>query len=129
MIGSALTMRSPSTTIRRRRTPCVAGCWGPMLSTMSAVARPPAPRPTVSSCWPGSPLVVVTRSVCRIPRFAHLLAGVGEMWTGCSLSGFRQSLLAEVGDVGLEGLQERGEPELEGVVGAALGVALRGQGH
>src|SRR6478609_4802808 len=42
-------MRSPSTTSRSRSTPWVAGCWGPMLSTMSAVARPPAPMPTVSS--------------------------------------------------------------------------------
>src|SRR6478672_7232053 len=49
MIGSALTMRSPSTSIRSRRTPWVAGCCGPMLSTMSAVARLPAPTPTVSS--------------------------------------------------------------------------------
>src|SRR5690349_5561850 len=48
-IGSALTMRSPSITIRSRRTPWVAGCCGPMLSTMSAVARLPAPTPTVSS--------------------------------------------------------------------------------
>src|SRR6185312_3815064 len=45
-------MRSPSTTIRSRRTPCVAGCWGPMLSTMSDVASPPAPTPTVSSTRP-----------------------------------------------------------------------------
>src|SRR5580765_4657366 len=58
-------MRSPSTTIRSRRTPWVAGCCGPMLSTMSAVARPPAPMPTVSSRRPS---VVVTPSVCRMPR-------------------------------------------------------------
>src|SRR5690349_24496183 len=49
MTGSALTMRSPSTTMRSRSTPCVAGCCGPMLSTMSAVASPPAPTPTVSA--------------------------------------------------------------------------------
>src|SRR6478609_8411699 len=47
MIGSAVTIRSPSTTMRSRRTPCVAGCCGPMFRTMSAVARPPAPTPTV----------------------------------------------------------------------------------
>src|SRR6476619_7701730 len=56
-MGSALTMRSPSTTMRSRSTPWVAGCWGPMLSTMSAVARPPAPMPTVSSRCP--PVVVM----------------------------------------------------------------------
>src|SRR6478672_10418740 len=58
MMGSALTIRSPSTTIRRRRTPCVAGCCGPMLSTMSAVARPPAPTPTVRAWRVGDEAVV-----------------------------------------------------------------------
>ena len=57
-----MTMRSPSSTTRSRSTPCVAGCCGPMLSTMSAVARPPAPRPTSSARWPVSE---VTPSVCR----------------------------------------------------------------
>src|SRR5665647_3792252 len=42
-------MRSPSTTRRSRSTPWVAGCCGPMLSTMSVVASAPAPVPTVSS--------------------------------------------------------------------------------
>src|SRR3954469_14187271 len=51
-IGSARVMRSPSRVIRSRRTPCVDGCCGPMLSTMSAVARPPAPIPTVSAVLP-----------------------------------------------------------------------------
>ena len=55
-------IRSPSSTTRSRSTPCVAGCWGPMLSTMSAVARPPAPMPTSSARWPVSE---VTSSVCR----------------------------------------------------------------
>ena len=59
MIGSALTIRSPSTTICRRSTPWVAGCCGPMLSTMSAVASPPAPTPTVSAWrWPDDAAVV-----------------------------------------------------------------------
>src|SRR3954466_141659 len=62
MIGSALRMRSPSRTIRSRSTPWVAGCWGPMLSVMSAVARPPAPSPTVTS----RPPVTADRSVVEV---------------------------------------------------------------
>src|SRR3954447_9848246 len=49
-------MRSPSTTSRSRSTPCVAGCCGPMLSTMSAVPRRDVsaapPTPTLSSRAP-----------------------------------------------------------------------------
>src|SRR5262249_56927211 len=48
MIGSQETTRSPSRTSLSRSTPWVDGCWGPMLSTMSAVSRP-VPVPTVSS--------------------------------------------------------------------------------
>src|SRR4051812_14937664 len=47
MTGSARRIRSPSRVSVRRRTPCVAGCCGPMLSTMSLVARLPVE--TVSS--------------------------------------------------------------------------------
>src|SRR4051812_14936749 len=73
MIGSALTIRSPSTTMRSRSTPCVAGCCGPMLSTMSAVANPPAPMPTVSAWrWLGDEAVVsVMRPSLRPTRGAY----------------------------------------------------------
>src|SRR3954471_1850480 len=47
MIGSARTIRSPSRVRARRSTPWVAGCCGPMLRTMSAVAMSPVA--TVSS--------------------------------------------------------------------------------
>src|SRR3954470_16646271 len=47
-IGSQATTRSPSRVSLSRSTPCVDGCWGPMLSTMSAVSSP-APVPTVIS--------------------------------------------------------------------------------
>src|SRR3989338_8902632 len=33
MSGTALVMTSPSSSIRRRRTPCVAGCDGPIFKT------------------------------------------------------------------------------------------------
>src|SRR3954451_8265927 len=64
MIGSQLTTRSPSRTNLSRSTPCVDGCCGPMLRTMSLVSRP-APVPTVSS------LV----SPCIVPRRRVLAAG------------------------------------------------------
>src|SRR4051794_40026312 len=38
MIGSAAITRSPSRRTTRRSVPCVAGCCGPMLSTMSPVS-------------------------------------------------------------------------------------------
>ena len=38
MIGSAATTRSPSRRTTSRSVPCVAGCCGPMLSTMSPVS-------------------------------------------------------------------------------------------
>src|ERR1700730_115489 len=41
MTGSARTIRSPSTLTSTRSTPCVAGCWGPALMTISSVWRPP----------------------------------------------------------------------------------------
>src|SRR2546421_7843569 len=41
MTGSARTIRSPSTLTSTRSTPCVAGCWGPTLRTISSVWRPP----------------------------------------------------------------------------------------
>src|SRR5262245_23905527 len=41
-------MRSPSRSRRRRSTPCVDGCCGPMLSTMSVLSAAP-PMPTVVS--------------------------------------------------------------------------------
>src|SRR5438445_6284099 len=37
MTGSASSTRSPSKRTTTRSTPCVDGCWGPMLSTMSPV--------------------------------------------------------------------------------------------
>src|SRR5215213_1244436 len=40
MMGSQWTTRSPSRVSLSRSTPCVAGCCGPMLSTMSVVAKP-----------------------------------------------------------------------------------------
>src|SRR3569833_1619647 len=51
MIGSAAEFCSLSRVIRRRSTPCVEGCCGPMLSVMSSVARAltPAPTPTMRS--------------------------------------------------------------------------------
>ena len=71
-------MRSPSRVSRSRSTPCVAGCCGPMLSTMSCVARPVAatstdgPRrrrcPTVRSVLTGPSLPAARaarRSECR----------------------------------------------------------------
>src|SRR5665811_1399425 len=48
MIGSHSMMRSPSSVRRSRKTPCVAGCCGPTLSTMSVVAKP-LPRDAVTS--------------------------------------------------------------------------------
>src|SRR5882672_11417472 len=41
MTGSARTIRSPSTLTSTRSTPCVAGCWGPTLRTISSVWSPP----------------------------------------------------------------------------------------
>src|SRR5690242_18849739 len=41
-------MRSPSSTRRSRSTPCVDGCCGPMLSTMSVLSAAP-PIPTMVS--------------------------------------------------------------------------------
>src|SRR5664280_2577498 len=44
---------SPSSVTTRRSTPCVDGCWGPMLTTTSLKARPstsePSPRAVASS--------------------------------------------------------------------------------
>src|SRR3989339_1611777 len=36
--GTALTMISPSSSRRSRSTPCVAGCWGPILTVMKRVS-------------------------------------------------------------------------------------------
>src|SRR5689334_4649795 len=56
--GSARMMRSPSSTSFSRSTPCVDGCWGPMLSTMSVLSAAP-PIPTMVS------VVGVMGTVCR----------------------------------------------------------------
>src|SRR5919109_923059 len=48
MTGSARVIRSPSSTSLMRSTPCVDGCWGPMLSTMSVLSAAP-PIPTMVS--------------------------------------------------------------------------------
>src|SRR3954469_13404255 len=73
MIGSARTIRSPSRVRARRSTPCVAGCCGPMLRTMSAVAMSPVA--TVSSRR--SPVVVTSPAMRRIlARSASVAAAV-----------------------------------------------------
>src|SRR5947208_13167105 len=46
--GSARVMRSPSSSSRSLSTPCVDGCCGPMLSTMSVLSAAP-PMPTMVS--------------------------------------------------------------------------------
>src|SRR5690242_3245212 len=89
MIGSAVTIRSPSTTIRSRSTPCVAGCCGPMLSTMSAVARPPAPTPTVRAWREGDDEAVV--SVMR-----PSLRPARRAYAACLLAAHRSPLLDRV---------------------------------
>src|SRR3954467_5291784 len=38
MIGLTSLTTSPSSVQKRRRTPCVAGCWGPMLTVNSSVS-------------------------------------------------------------------------------------------
>src|SRR4051794_6662885 len=48
MTGSACVIRSPSSTSLSRSTPCVDGCCGPMLSTMSVLSAAP-PIPTMVS--------------------------------------------------------------------------------
>src|SRR5438046_10453584 len=47
MSGMASFITSPSARTTKRSTPCVEGCWGPMLRVMSSVARPPS---RVSRC-------------------------------------------------------------------------------
>src|SRR3954454_9377423 len=67
-----------------RRTPCVDGCCGPMLSTMSAVSSP-APVPTVISrrslttaSYAGPRLSEATRTLSRMQRIE--IDGVPVLW-------------------------------------------------
>src|SRR5215475_9450704 len=63
MIGSAATTRSPSRVSRSRSTPCVDGCCGPMLRTISAVGRPTPPSAPATSAAPDPTPTVSLRSL------------------------------------------------------------------
>src|SRR6478672_366110 len=118
-MGSAETIRSPSTTIRSRSTPCVAGCWGPMLRTMSADARPPAPRPTVSS---RPPVVVMPVSLPYAAVRARRKGGSARA-AGDVVGGGQPAPVVEADDDGVLPVAEGGElldrrrPGLQRLVG------------
>src|SRR5690348_7460489 len=59
MYGSQSTMRSPSTVSTMRKTPCVAGCCGPMLMCMSTVSSPSPPAAGCRVAIAGSGMVVI----------------------------------------------------------------------
>src|SRR6478752_2794078 len=131
MIGSARRMRSPSRTIRSRSTPWVAGCCGPMLRVMSAVASPAAPMPMVTSRAPGTAVrSVVDVMAASLPyasssprRSSPGMSGepVLERVRRGGGAGRRPGLGEDVAEVTLHGLvtEEQGSGD--------LGVALAGR--
>src|SRR5213080_2521160 len=81
MSGMACFITSPSARTTKRSTPCVQGCWGPMLRVMSSVARPPS---RVSRCTstsnPARP-ISASRLQQALPRRrdAVVLLGLDEV--------------------------------------------------
>src|SRR5512136_441494 len=59
MWGMTSTTISPSTTSSSRSTPCVDGCWGPMLRTISSV-RMGLPVDVVRTCGVGAVRSVIS---------------------------------------------------------------------
>src|SRR5437764_7240347 len=153
MTGSARTIRSPSTLTSTRSTPCVAGCCGPTLRTISSVWRPPVLersgtrvrasgtlpiRPLPARCpgssqrAPGSRLFLVLRPG---PGLVPAAGKAERAAQRVSLEVFRQVELHEVG-VAVEGDAEHlgalpfvpvGTAEDRGQAGH--GRALRGKAH
>src|SRR3954454_5506996 len=114
-IGSQPTIRSPSRVSRSRRTPWVAGCCGPMLSTMSVVASSepdPVPPRSYAGSNPAAPAPTPTTfSVLMPPIVTGLRRGRSLRTLGCQLdAGFSQAgrgAPAERGDHGGRG-RDRG---------------------
>src|SRR5262245_33661065 len=61
MTGFDSRIRSPSTLRRTRRTPCVLGCWGPRLISISVVWN--IARSSLSATRPSGPVVLVVPGV------------------------------------------------------------------
>src|ERR1043165_5807275 len=56
IVGDAERTVSPSSVSTRRRTPCVLGCCGPMLTVMVSVRMPDACSGVVASATAGQPI-------------------------------------------------------------------------
>src|ERR671918_1876341 len=95
MIGSHRTICSPSNVSRRRSTPWVAGCCGPMFRTMSVVANSPAPAPTPTVVWRVMLRVCHREGARSLRQVDQVFAPPGEAWQRVSpqLARMRRLLL------------------------------------
>src|SRR5215813_14756431 len=80
MSGMASFITSPSARTTNRSTPCVEGCWGPMLRVMSSVERPPsACGRCTSTSKPVSPILGRLQEAFPGGRDAVVLLGLDEV--------------------------------------------------
>src|SRR5579864_3908042 len=105
--GSASRTRSPSSLSRTRSTPCVLGCWGPMLRSIhSASGSCSGPKKSTPNPW----VVVVSATdgvglqpfEFRVAENHRLAKGDIVLAQGMSFPGFRHQDAAEIG-VTIEG--------------------------
>src|SRR5262249_55924921 len=108
MSGMASFMTSPSARTTKRSTPCVEGCWGPMLRVMSSVESPPsACGRCTSTSKPVSPILGRLQQAFPRGRDAVVLLGFDEVLAQ-RVAGpvFRHEDATEVGMVGKHHAQQ-----------------------